>query len=83
MSTSKKSKLQTVIRTVEIRPLLALWQVLGIVPISKTTWYEGIRNGRYPRPVQISARRVGWRLADIEKWMADRTVVHAKDKGAA
>jgi len=40
------------------------WQ--GLLPISKATWYRGISEGRYPKPIQISPGRSAWRLSDIE-----------------
>ena len=30
------------------------------------------KKGRFPRRIQIGPRRVGWRLSDIESWIADR-----------
>lgn len=38
--------------------------------ISKSTLYNGIREGTYPRPVKVSARRVGWREKDIDATIA-------------
>jgi len=40
--------------------------VPGILPISKETWYMGIRAGRYPRPVKLSEKTSAWRVADID-----------------
>lgn len=42
----------------------------GLLPISRSTWYRGIRVGRYPRPIRLSPRRVGWRRCDIETLLA-------------
>ena len=42
----------------------------GLLPISRSTWYRGIRAGRYPRPIRLSPRRVGWRRCDIETLLA-------------
>lgn len=54
---------------------LRLKQILGdpkadppipaIIPLAKSTWWEGVASGRYPRPVRLSARAVAWRAADI------------------
>lgn len=30
------------------------------------------KQGRFPRRIQIGPRRVGWRLSDIEAWIAER-----------
>ncbi|WP_185236356.1 helix-turn-helix transcriptional regulator [Teredinibacter franksiae] len=39
----------------------------AIIPVSKTTWWEGIRDGRYPKPVKLSERSTAWRVEDIYK----------------
>ena len=42
-----------------------LSQVLEIIPVKKTAWYEGIKTLKYPAQVRLSARSVGWRKSDI------------------
>lgn len=54
---------------------LRLKQILGdpkanppippIIPVSKSTWWEGVASGRYPRPVRLSARSVAWSCEGI------------------
>jgi predicted DNA-binding transcriptional regulator AlpA len=46
--------------------LLTLSEVLSTFPVSRSLWYRGVHEGRYPRPVRLSARRVAWRRTDIE-----------------
>jgi prophage regulatory protein len=41
-------------------------QVLSRFPVGKTTWWAGVRSGRYPAAIQISPGRVGWRKSDID-----------------
>jgi predicted DNA-binding transcriptional regulator AlpA len=36
------------------------------IPVSKSTWWSGIREGRYPKPVKLSARTSAWRESDID-----------------
>lgn len=36
-----------------------------IIPVSKTTWYEGVKAGRFPRPVLLTANTRGYRVKDI------------------
>lgn len=50
--------------------LLMLSEVLSLVPVSRSTWYAGMKSGQYPAPVRISARRVAWRANDIAKIVA-------------
>jgi prophage regulatory protein len=43
-----------------IERLLRLPEVLAIVPVGRSTWYEGVRQGAYPQPVRLSTRTVAW-----------------------
>jgi hypothetical protein len=36
-----------------------------IIPIGKSTWWQGVRDGRYPKPIKIGARATAWRVEDI------------------
>jgi prophage regulatory protein len=37
----------------------------GPIPVSKSTWWAGIKSGRYPKPVKLSARISAWRVEDV------------------
>jgi prophage regulatory protein len=37
----------------------------AIIPVSKSTWWAGVRNGRYPKPVKLSMRCTAWKVSDI------------------
>ena len=37
----------------------------GPIPVSKSTWWAGIKTGRYPKPVKLSTRVTAWRVEDI------------------
>lgn len=39
---------------------------VGIIPVSPAVWYEGVAEGRYPKPVRIAKRRVAYRVEDIK-----------------
>ena len=45
--------------------LLRLPQILAIFPISKSSWWEGCRTGRYPKPIKLGPRTTVWRAEDI------------------
>jgi predicted DNA-binding transcriptional regulator AlpA len=36
-----------------------------IIPVSRASWYAGIKSGKYPAPVRLSERTVAWRESDI------------------
>lgn len=45
--------------------LLRVKQILKIIPISRSSWWAGVKNGRYPKPFKLSARTTVWRVKDI------------------
>ncbi len=63
---------------------LRLPQILGdsktqppippLIPVSKSTWWAGVKSGRYPRPVKLGPRITAWRVEDIRRLILDATV---------
>ena len=39
--------------------------VLAVIPVSSSTWWAGVRDGKYPQPVKLGPRMTAWRIADI------------------
>jgi len=37
----------------------------AIYPVSKSTWWAGVKSGRFPQPVKLSERCTAWRVEDI------------------
>ena len=54
---------------------LRLKQILGnkkanppippLIPVGKTSWWEGIRKGKFPKPIKLTKRITAWRVEDI------------------
>lgn len=44
-----------------------------IVPVSRSSWYNGIKEGRYPRPIRLSSRSTAWLSTDIEELISRLT----------
>jgi predicted DNA-binding transcriptional regulator AlpA len=44
---------------------LRLHQILDIVPVSKSSWWEGCKTGRFPKPVKLGPRTTAWKAEDI------------------
>jgi predicted DNA-binding transcriptional regulator AlpA len=44
---------------------LRLPEVLRLYPISKSTWWAGVKIGRYPQPCKLGERVTAWRAEDI------------------
>ncbi|MDP2903609.1 MAG: AlpA family phage regulatory protein [Methylovulum sp.] len=53
-----------------------IWQIVGnpktkppipgIIPVSRTTWLNGCKSGKYPRPIKLGERTTAWRVSDIK-----------------
>jgi prophage regulatory protein len=46
-------------------------QVEQLVGFSRSTIYQRMRHGTFPRAVPLGGRMVGWRASDIELFLAD------------
>ena len=48
--------------------LLRLSSILaprGPIPVSKSTWWAGVKTGVYPAPIKLGPRITAWRIEDI------------------
>ena len=42
-----------------------------IIPVKKTCWWEGVKSGRFPKPVKIgNGRGTFWKVEDIRALIA-------------
>lgn len=49
--------------------LLRLNQVLDIIPVAPSTWWLGVKEGRFPQPIKLGPRTTAWRESEILKLM--------------
>ena len=49
-------------------------EVEKLIGLRRSWLYAEMSAGRFPRPVRIGARAIGWRECDILKWLAEREV---------
>jgi prophage regulatory protein len=47
-------------------------QVLECVGMKATWLHEQVKAGKFPRPVRLGERAVGWRQSDVEAWLESR-----------
>jgi len=40
-------------------------EVLKVYPVSKSTWWAGVKEQRYPQPVKLGPKITAWRVEDI------------------
>lgn len=48
-------------------PVRNIPAVQPIIPISRTSFLNGVKLGKFPAPVRLGERTVAWRVADIRK----------------
>ena len=36
-----------------------------LIPIGKSTWWAGVKSGRFPKPVKLTPRTTAWRVEDV------------------
>ena len=49
-------------------------QVEERIGLARSSLYALIAANQFPRPVQLSKRAVGWRVEEVEAWIASRLV---------
>jgi predicted DNA-binding transcriptional regulator AlpA len=53
--------------------LLRVKQIIGpggIIPVSKSTWWAGVKTGRFPKPIKVTPGVTVWRQSDIDDLVA-------------
>ncbi len=54
---------------------LRIWHIIGnkktnipaLIPISGTSFLNGVKSGKYPKPVKLGERTTAWRVEDIRE----------------
>jgi prophage regulatory protein len=41
-------------------------QILALIPVSRSKWWQGVASLEYPQPVKLSERCTAWRRTDID-----------------
>ena len=62
-------------RTERTKPairFLRISEVEALTGLSRTTIYDWSADGRFPRPVRLSARVVRWIESEVEEWIRER-----------
>ena len=39
----------------------------GPIPVGRSTWWAGVKIGRFPQPVKLGPRTTVWKVEDIRK----------------
>lgn len=49
---------------------LRLPQVLEVFPVSKSSWWAGVKSGKYPKSVKLGRRTTAWSAESIRDLLA-------------
>lgn len=50
----------------QLSGFLRLPDVLKLIPVSKATWWQGCKTGRFPKPYKLAPRVTAWKASDIQ-----------------
>lgn len=45
-------------------------QILSVIPVGRTTWWTGVKAGKYPAPIKLGANTTVWKAEDIHDLIA-------------
>lgn len=51
--------------TIPTTGFLRLPTILEFVPVGKSTWWAGVKSGRFPQGVKLGPNTTAWKAADI------------------
>lgn len=46
-------------------------QILAVIPVGKSTWWTGVKAGKYPAPIKLGANTTVWKVEDIHALIAE------------
>lgn len=52
--------------------VLTTEELLKRVPLDRSTIWRMSREGRFPKPIQLTPGRIGWRWSAVLAWLKDR-----------
>lgn len=54
--------------------------ILKVLSIGKTTWWCGVRDGKFPKPIKMGKRTARWNVKDIRALIEKYTEEAAYEK---
>ena len=56
---------QAVTQSLPETGFVRLSHILSIFPVSRSTWWRGVKTGKFPKATQLSAGITAWKAEDI------------------
>jgi predicted DNA-binding transcriptional regulator AlpA len=64
-----RPRLQAAPGSIPVTGYIRIKQILTIFPVSDSTWWEGCKDGRFPKPIKIGPSTTVWRAGDIRDFI--------------
>lgn len=52
--------------------VIRIAEVVAQTGLPRSSLYAQVKRGDFPPPIKLGARAVGWRVEDVEAWIAAR-----------
>ncbi len=53
----------------QVQRLLKIEHILEIFPVCKSTWYNGVKANKYPKPLETGTKYSLWKEKDIKDFI--------------
>jgi predicted DNA-binding transcriptional regulator AlpA len=69
--------------TVPSTGFVRLSTILKLIPISKSTWWAGVKSGRFPKSIKLSSHITVWRAEDILEIITGNGIITRNDNNVS
>lgn len=49
--------------------------ILEHFPVGRSTWWAGVKSGKYPKPVKLGPQMTAWRSEDIHRLIEEHSAI--------
>jgi len=63
--------------------ILKLPDVMVATALSRSSIYDFIKRGKFPAPIKLSERAVGWLASEVDGWLTQRAELRSVAGGAS
>jgi len=54
---------------VRLAQIVGTKSIAGLIPMGRSTWLAGVKDGRFPKPVKLGGRMTAWKVEDIREYI--------------
>ncbi len=56
--------------TLPVTGFVRLPQILNVIPVGRSSWWAGVKSGKYPQPIKLGENTTAWKAEDIHALIA-------------